>query len=385
MPQETEHSPYGQAQIDPAEPVEAGSYTTWTITYTVGELGMDDGSTIMIVFSQTSDMGEPQFTRPIEPNYCTASTTGDAQIEAGFAPRAHIRPMKRAIRLRVHDGFLQPGEKIQVTLGDTEQGSPGIQAQSFPERFIFRVLVDPHATEHFAALPQDLTIDIIPGPAESITAVLPSTAGTGEQKELRVRAEDYWGNIATGFSGTLHIQGDNGIDTPKKIEIENGTGTVPVTPTEPGIHRLEIEGDRFEAVSNPLQCQENIERHTYWGDIHGQSGETVGSGTVHSYFNHLQDAAFLDFGAHAANDFQITDELWHTPFFNSAPLNVHSPCCTVWLPTRLRLSTSWRKAIWCCSRGGSSRWRWCLFPVERRRSRVRRAASTCCSRKKMER
>ena len=48
----------------------------------------------------------------------------------------------------------------------------------------------------------------------------------------------------------------------------------------------------------------------YWGDLHGQSGETIGMGTAEAYFRYARDAAFIDMVGHQGNDFQITDKFW---------------------------------------------------------------------------
>ena len=61
----------------------------------------------------------------------------------------------------------------------------------------------------------------------------------------------------------------------------------------------------------------------WWGDLHGQSGETVGAGTIDSYFKFARDRAFLDFVGHQANDLQITPELWATIRRATNGSNVH--------------------------------------------------------------
>ncbi|MFB6196396.1 MAG: DUF3604 domain-containing protein [Haloplanus sp.] len=313
MVSRTEHGPHGRASIDPADDVVAGGYATWTITYTVGDLGLDDGGTLLVAFSQTTDMGDPQFDTPSAPNYCRAETSGDARLDAEYDPDGHVRPMKHAVRVTARDGSLAPGETITLHLGETREGSLGMHVQTFPEAdFAFRVLVDPHNTERFVALPQDLTVDVVPGVATDVAAVLPSTAEVDESARLGVRAEDYWGNVATGFDGRVRVDAPDGLRAPDHVELDGGTGTATVTPTEPGVYRLRVEADAPNATaeSNPLSCRASVTDRTYWGDPHGQTGETVGTGTVRDYFRHLAGPAFLDFGAHAGNDFQITDDLW---------------------------------------------------------------------------
>ena len=47
----------------------------------------------------------------------------------------------------------------------------------------------------------------------------------------------------------------------------------------------------------------------YWGDLHGQSGETVGIGRIEDY-EFARNKAFLDAVCHQGNDFQIKDSFW---------------------------------------------------------------------------
>ena len=55
--------------------------------------------------------------------------------------------------------------------------------------------------------------------------------------------------------------------------------------------------------------QDSRFRH-FWGDLHGQSEETIGTNSVEDYFAYARDKAFLDIAGHQGNDFQITDAFW---------------------------------------------------------------------------
>src|SRR5262249_14585092 len=48
----------------------------------------------------------------------------------------------------------------------------------------------------------------------------------------------------------------------------------------------------------------------FWGDLHGQSEETLGTKTVDEYFAFARDQARVDFAGHQGNCFQITAETW---------------------------------------------------------------------------
>lgn len=306
---------YGTARLEPDGEVIAGSYDTWTLTYTVGELGMDDGSTLKIAANMSSDWGRPQFDDPSADNYATVETSGEAAVEGRWDPDGHVRPLKDTITIDVFDGALAPGDTITLTLGETGGGCLGHQAQTFVEQdFELVVLVDAFESGEPVRLPDDCTFDVVSGSANELRAVVPSNAEVGDEIPVRIRAEDYWGNTAADYDGTLRIDGE-AIEFPVETTAADGVATADAVLTEAGVHRLRVAAtDRSDLTqtTNPVRCGRGDDRTTYWGDIHGQSGETVGTGTIQRYFRYLRDNAFLDFGSHAANDFQITDEFWET-------------------------------------------------------------------------
>src|SRR5258707_951396 len=64
------------------------------------------------------------------------------------------------------------------------------------------------------------------------------------------------------------------------------------------------------ARANPMRIVTDAPMRRYWGDLHGQSGETIGMGSAEAYFRYARDAAFIDMVGHQGNDFQITDAFW---------------------------------------------------------------------------
>ena len=73
--------------------------------------------------------------------------------------------------------------------------------------------------------------------------------------------------------------------------------------------QLLADGEEI-ARANPLRVMTAAKLRRYWGDLHGQSGETIGMGSAESYFRYARDLAFLDIVGHQGNDFQITDAFW---------------------------------------------------------------------------
>src|SRR3546814_16769337 len=62
------------------------------------------------------------------------------------------------------------------------------------------------------------------------------------------------------------------------------------------------------AEAGPLLIRDG--RHAgYWGDLHGQSGESIGIGASREYFTFARELSFLDVSSHQANDFQVNNAL----------------------------------------------------------------------------
>jgi hypothetical protein len=310
---------YGRATISSADDVVAGSYGTWTVSLTVGHHGIDDGGRVLIARRLVSNWGLPQFDRPTEAEYTTVATSGEAQLRVRYDPKVFIRPWKGAVVVDVYDGALAPGELLTITFGDPRFGSPGSRAQAFrQERCEFRVLVDAFGTGQFVMVPDPPALRIVGGPAARLRVRAASDAVVGQPLSITVVAEDQWGNPSDGYEATV------------ELSLEEGEGALPpphtFLPAERGVYRFEglrlsrvglyriiarEVGGRLQAYSNPIICRDTPPSHRLlWGDIHGQTQATVGTGTLEEYFTFGRDIAALDFISHCGNDFQITGEHW---------------------------------------------------------------------------
>ena len=161
------HSTYfadrmGHAVIEPRGEFEAGSFQSFTLTYTAGYFGIDDTGSLKIVHRFASDMGRPQFTEPKGWNYTTVEASNGAVLEVQYDGKRNIRPWDKTLFIRIVRGFLREGDRIIVRFGDRRQGSPGMRVQTFHEpTFEFRVLVDAWATYEYVELPEQPYVSIV--------------------------------------------------------------------------------------------------------------------------------------------------------------------------------------------------------------------------------
>src|SRR3984893_10727324 len=305
----------GSAKLTPAGPFVAGSYAELTLVYTAGTFGIDDTGMVKVSWRTTSDMSKPQFDKPQAANFTTVEASNGARLEVWF-DRLNVRPFANTLLIRVGRGYLRAGDTLTVRLGDRRKGSPGFRLQTNVEANVeLRTSVDAFATYEFCELPVQPAFDLLPGPAVSWKAILPSLAVIGEPFRLGVVAEDKWGNPTADASQSFDLVSSHPVrGLPARIEIGNGDGphTIEnlVADAEGDLDlRLIAKGEEL-ARANPLRVVKEAALRRYWGDLHGQSGETIGMGTADAYFRYARDAAFIDMVGHQGNDFQITDAFW---------------------------------------------------------------------------
>ncbi len=308
----------GSATITPSGSVEAGSYATFTLVYTAGFYGIDDSGSIKIVSRFASDQSKPQFDDPKAPGYATVTASNNAKLEVRYDPKGNVRPWDRTLYIKVVNGFMKEGDTITVVFGEKSGGSPGMRLQTFCEdTFEFQVLVDAIATYTYVPVPDQPAIAIVPGPPETWRAVAPTTHPAGEPFRLSIKGEDKWGNPSDKADATLRVKASAPVDgLPEAVTFSPGrfAEIVEGLTAEPGIYRIELLGDGGErlAITNPIRIVEKTEGGLlhFWGDAHGQSEETIGTGSARGYFEFGRDKAFIDVIGHQGNDFQITKQFW---------------------------------------------------------------------------
>ena len=289
----------GTAEIAPAGSFEAGSYQSFTLTYTAGRFGMDDTASLKIVFRFAADMGRLQFDDPQAANYVTVEASNNAVLETRYDPKGNIRPWDKTLYIKVVKGFMKEGDRIVARFGDPRAGSPGLRLQTFCEpTFEFRVLVDAMATYNYVPLPESPTIAIVPGPAAAWKAVLPTMRRVGQPFRLGLKAEDRWGNPTDQVSAKVRLRSTLPVtNLPADVTFAHGRFSVSVDDLrmdETGDLTIEVldEAGEVLAGSNPLRIVESAELLPYWGDLHGQTEETIGTNSVREYFAFARDRAF---------------------------------------------------------------------------------------------
>jgi len=305
---------YGSATLSPLTALEVRSFQCFTLTYTVGRIGLDDTGGIRVAFRMISDAGKPQMQDPAAANYVTATCSGAGRISL-ISDNSGQRPWSRVLTAQLNGGYLSQGETITIVFGDMRHGSPGMRMQTFMEEgYEFRVATDVQATGNFLPLPRQFSIPVVAGPAVTWKAVLPSLRRPGEAFRLGLKAEDKWGNPTAQARGRLRLEPSlpvDGLPLEFNYAADDRAMTLDGLSTQSqGTLRIKIFVDGAEAAeAGPLVIRAgNIAG--FWGDLHGQTGETVGINSIESYFDFARNKSFLDVTSHQGNDFQINAKFW---------------------------------------------------------------------------
>ena len=307
----------GSAVITLKEPVIAGSFASFDLIYTAGYIGLDDSGSIKIVQRYAGDMGNLQFGDPTADNFVRIEASNKAELANYFNKKNNIRPWGRTLTIKVARGYLKEGDRLIVHYGDQSGGSPGMRMQTFCEETLeFKVLVDAFATCDYIELPDSPVITIAPGRPARWLAVLPTMRRVGESFCLSLKAEDVWGNPSNRVESTITLKPSQPIrGLPDTVTFRLGQYVAVIEKlvvVEESVVTVDVldELGALLGTSNPLRIVQASELLPYWGDMHGQSEETIGTNTVYNYFQFARDKAFLDVTCHQGNDFQITVEFW---------------------------------------------------------------------------
>ncbi|MDH3660879.1 MAG: DUF3604 domain-containing protein [Alphaproteobacteria bacterium] len=318
MPFSTYRPEYmGSASLQPSGRFEAGSWQSFTLVYTAGRFGIDDTGSIKIGFRFATDFGPVQFDDPKAPGYTTVEASNGAELEARWEFKRNIRPWSRSLYVGVKKHFLAEGDAITIRFGDRRQGSKGVRLQTYCETaFEFRVFVDAVATYDYVALAESPKIQIAPGGPSIWRAMLPTLVRAGEPFRLSIKADDAWGNPSDQIDQTLALEASAPIEgLPDKVQFPPGQFAhvvegLRIPEAENVVIRILDDSGSELCRTNPLRATGDPDYLHYWGDLHGQSNETLGTNSAREYFQFARDRAFLDISAHQGNDFQITGAFW---------------------------------------------------------------------------
>lgn len=307
----------------------AGEWTDLTLVYEVGGVGLADGGWLKLAFKFYSDWALLQTSDPAGANFVSAEYQAGAlvpgqspatvrHLAVRFDQKGHERPFQKAILIDVVDGYLNPGDRIIIRIGDRRQGGAGTRVQSFVENgFRLRMFIDPLGSSKFAEVPGDCLIDIVPGAPAALHLIAPRQTRPGSTIACILRADDIWGNTCRDLplEGILRIAGPGGelSEQPFRLAAQGWAVCrleLPVTERagewQLSAHLIDVAG--VAPVIRYLTVEDSAA--PLYADLHVHSDDTVGTNDTSYNLSYGRDVAGLDILGYTANDFNITQERW---------------------------------------------------------------------------
>ena len=202
--------------------VVAGSTEEVVFTYTVGRSGIADSGWLKLCFRYYSDW-DLQTTDPDGRDFASARLVsrslvgGASQQSAATAQRLTTRydvkggerPFQKALLIDVKDGYLRPGDVLEIRLGDRRSGGPGTRVQTFVEdEFEFHLFVDALGTSRMARAGVS-RLAVVPGPPERVIVHGPRLVrADAPTADLRVHLQDRWGNASRDVTASVRAHAD---------------------------------------------------------------------------------------------------------------------------------------------------------------------------------
>jgi hypothetical protein len=308
-----------------------GEWTELTLTYEIGAVGLADGGWLKLAFKFYSDWALFQTSDPTGANYVSAeyhtrtllsgqSPSTVRALKVRFDQKGHERPFQKAVIIDVVDGYLNPGDRIVIRLGDRRQGGAGTRVQTFVEKdFRFRMFVDPLGSSKFAEVPGDCAIDIVPGAPHVINLIAPRLVTPGQTVRVVARVDDIWGNTCRDIAigGQLNLSGPDGSTRQEALEFTSDGWAVAQSSLsflETGEWALQAEviGMPVEPAIAYVQAEAaDTGFQPYYADLHVHSEDTVGTNDTYYNLSYGRDIAALDIVGYTVNDFNITEAKWN--------------------------------------------------------------------------
>ncbi len=267
-------------------PVMVGSRHRFEIVYEAGPHGIAEGGTLFLLPSPFWGWDPPQIRISDAPGYTEVETDAPGVELETTAPGDDLLAI--AIRGRA----LAEGERVRIVYG---AGPAGARVDRYAEsRAPIWLAVDGDGDGVRSLIKNVPAVDVAAGPAALLVLTLPSTARPGDRVRLTIAILDGLGNAGVDFEGRVELVGPSTLELPGELALsDRGVGDLDFMVGEPGVYRVMGAAGEMVSESNPLVVREGIPR-ILWGDLHGHSQLSDGTGTPDDYFWYARDVAALD-------------------------------------------------------------------------------------------
>jgi hypothetical protein len=283
----------------------AGEVGTWTLTYRVGSGGLVAGDRLVIDTDSDTDWEEPQTRNPAGTGYTEIRLPEGGGREKALAAALTVETVKK-MHLSLLSGALKEGEELSLIFG----AGPGLRMQTFAEeRRYFHVTVVGAGGER-RRLEGSPSLRILGGPAVRLILIGPTTVSPGTPVRMVVKAEDRWGNPASGFADEVTVRlADE--EQALRLPVDRAVAWVEFSASsleDTSVIRAVASAGRLRAEGNPMTVSADSGYRRLWGDFHG--GQLVDPEKIAAYYAYARDVSGLSFVSNQRNDHEMTDPEW---------------------------------------------------------------------------
>ena len=310
--------------------VEAASGHTFTLTMTCGpELRLGAGAHITVEIPETWDAHLANcYRRGVR----TVAAHGQAQVGyAAFVEATCSRPevglavgvwwgrLFDLVDVVVTNGDVQPRDEIRLTLG-TPDGNL-LQAQKYAQVAVLMTGVDVAGDGVYRRAAAQPSVRVIGAAAERLRVFAPGVVSRGDRFEIKVLPVDLYSfNPSPGYVATAQLFGTDGLRAPERVALRTDDAPratdVTVEAVTDGVQRLTVVDvvRGLSGRSNPIGVDfYPTDERVYFGEMHSQMFNSMGTGTTEEFFTWGRDVALLDFCApanHYNHRMAVTDDVW---------------------------------------------------------------------------
>jgi hypothetical protein len=280
-------------EADEQATVQAGRRKAWKIRFTAGDAGIAPGGFVRLTVPRFWEWSPAQNRSPEYPGYTVATCSAEG-VELETYVQGNFW-----IEWRVRGRALGAGESIEIVYGASAALAV---ADKFAEHGSqFWVSVDGDGDGVASLLAHSPVVDVLAGAPSRLVLVMASTAEPEEEITLHVSLLDRFGSAGTRFQGEVSLEAyPEGLEIPLSVTIGPDAGgalRVPIRVKMAGVYRIlataSIGDVEIAGQSNPLLVEKNLAR-IRWGDLHGHSNLSDGTGTPDDFLNYARNIAGLD-------------------------------------------------------------------------------------------
>ncbi len=310
----------GTAGLSPSSSL-VNTVGIWTVTYTAGPSGIEEGGALKIQFPKSWFM-QPyphvkavQHDRPDKNHYVTAQASRKGVQEKVTIDDVLLDGQRdresRVFVVSLEKGSLRAGDTLKLAFGDRAGGrNLGTNSASVAESDFVRVATDADGNGSFKEIAESPSVTLLPGPAAEVTVYAPSAVQIGKQVAVRIVLLDEYYNAAGASPAELKLTStDAAAEFPRHLAItasDQGRARFTVIFNTPGFQQIRVEavsgGRALTPAAAVMKCTaEQPEVGLYWGDMHSHSAWSWDGDGTHP-FEYARDVACLDFYANTEHN-----------------------------------------------------------------------------------